>query len=114
MRWSRVGTSSPRPDRQVLRRRRRLSQSSPETRRRQEALRESFVDFLGQLDGILWEIHRQIASGGVVMNERTDTLHSWGRATPVRVMGVFEVSDGPITGWRDYFDMAEVNRALGR
>ncbi|MGW1781170.1 nuclear transport factor 2 family protein [Streptomyces sp. NPDC002143] len=79
-----------------------------------DALRESFADFLGQLDGIHWEIHRQVESGGVVMNERTDTLHSGGRATPVRVMGVFEVSDGLITGWRDYFDMAEVNRALGR
>ncbi len=46
------------------------------------------------------------------MNERNDTLHySGGRPTPVRIMGIFEITDGFITAWRDYFDMAEGNRA---
>jgi limonene-1,2-epoxide hydrolase len=28
------------------------------------------------------------------------------------VMGVFEVSDGRIAAWRDYFDMAEATKAF--
>jgi limonene-1,2-epoxide hydrolase len=78
------------------------------------AIRQGFVESLHRLDGIHWEVHHQVASGNVVMNERTDTLHSGGRANPVRIMGIFEVTDGLITAWRDYFDMAEApgNRAL--
>lgn len=50
-------------------------------------------------------IHRTAADGAVVLNERTDVL-AFG---PVRlqfwVCGVFEVHDGRITLWRDYFDI---------
>jgi limonene-1,2-epoxide hydrolase len=28
------------------------------------------------------------------------------------VMGVFEVHDGKIAGWRDYFDMAAITQAF--
>jgi limonene-1,2-epoxide hydrolase len=78
------------------------------------AIRDSFVDWLPNFDSTLWEIHHQVASGNVVMNERIDTYRSGERATPVRVMGVFEVTDGLITAWRDYFDSAEVARILGQ
>ena len=29
-------------------------------------------------------------------------------------MGVFEVEDGEIKAWRDYFDMAPINAAAGQ
>ncbi|HJP65138.1 MAG TPA: limonene-1,2-epoxide hydrolase family protein [Actinomycetota bacterium] len=77
------------------------------------AYRAGTVEFLDRLDGVHWEIHHQVASGNLVMNERTDTLQIGGRVTPVPVMGVFEVMDGLITKWRDYFDLAELDRALG-
>lgn len=41
---------------------------------------------------------------GTVMTERTDTLHHPKGAISFPVMGAFDVSDGLITGWRDYFD----------
>lgn len=41
---------------------------------------------------------------GVVMTERTDTLHHPKGAISFPVMGAFNVEDGVITGWRDYFD----------
>jgi limonene-1,2-epoxide hydrolase len=78
------------------------------------AIRDSFVEWLPNFDSTDWEIHHQVASGNVVMNERTDTYRSGERVTPVRVMGVFEVTDGLITAWRDYFDSAEVGRVLGQ
>ncbi|MGY1944482.1 nuclear transport factor 2 family protein [Nocardia asiatica] len=77
------------------------------------AIRDFIAGFLTTFDAIDFDIHHQIASGNVVMNERTDTLHSAGRDTPLPVMGFFEVVDGAITIWRDYFDMAAINRAFG-
>lgn len=41
---------------------------------------------------------------GVVMTERTDTLHHPRGAISFPVMGAFDVAGGLITGWRDYFD----------
>ncbi|WP_158847691.1 nuclear transport factor 2 family protein [Saccharothrix deserti] len=76
------------------------------------AIRDAFAAFLKTFDATHWETHHQVASGNVVMNERTDTYHIGGRVGPVRVMGVFEVTDGLITGWRDYCDLAEAGRAL--
>lgn len=56
---------------------------------------------------VVFETTHQVASDTVVMNERIDYLPGDGddkKALPV--MGVFEMSNGKITGWRDYFDMA--------
>lgn len=41
---------------------------------------------------------------GMVMTERTDTLHSPKGAISFPVMGAFDIEGGLITGWRDYFD----------
>ena len=37
-----------------------------------EAIREAFRRFIGALDGLSVVIHKQVSSGSVVMNERTD------------------------------------------
>jgi limonene-1,2-epoxide hydrolase len=50
--------------------------------------------------------HAQVASGDLVMNERVDTVVKDGVATSIPVMGVFELRDGKIAAWRDYFDLA--------
>ncbi len=41
---------------------------------------------------------------GVVMTERTDTLHTANGPISFPVMGAFDVKGGLIAGWRDYFD----------
>jgi limonene-1,2-epoxide hydrolase len=60
------------------------------------------------------KIHRTAADGHTVLNERTDVL----RFGPVRlifwVCGVFEVHDGRITLWRDYFDNVDFLKAIAR
>lgn len=59
-------------------------------------------------------IHRSAAEGASVLNERTDVLI----LGPVRlqfwVCGVFEVHDGRITLWRDYFDLFDMAKAALR
>ncbi|MEU7628952.1 limonene-1,2-epoxide hydrolase family protein [Nocardia sp. NPDC049220] len=76
------------------------------------AIRDFIAEFRTAFDAIHIDIHHQVAAGAVVMNERTDTLRGADRVTPLRVMGFFEVTDGAISIWRDYFDMAAINRAF--
>ena len=52
-------------------------------------------------------------TGNIVMNERTDVMRRKdGGAIPLPVTGVFEIVDGKIAKWRDYFDMATVTNAF--
>jgi limonene-1,2-epoxide hydrolase len=64
------------------------------------------------LDAAEWIIHRQVAAGPIVMNERTDRFGKDGKWLDLPVAGVFEVHDGKITLWRDYFDMATMANQL--
>jgi limonene-1,2-epoxide hydrolase len=64
--------------------------------------------------GFAVKFHRNVAEGDSVLNERTDAVV----IGPVRlqfwVCGVFEVHDGLITLWRDYFDMFDMLKATVR
>jgi limonene-1,2-epoxide hydrolase len=78
-----------------------------------DAIREFIAGFVAAFDGIDFTVHRQIAQGDVVMNERTDVMRRKdGGELALPVMGVFEVRDGKIAVWRDYFDMATVTAAF--
>jgi len=79
-----------------------------------EQMRAAMSAFVGGWKDIVWAVHNQIESGGIVMNERTDHFITDDRDGAVRVMGVFEVADRKITAWRDYFDTASGRRALGQ
>ena len=61
---------------------------------------------------VVFEIHRQTTTGNVVMNERTDRFVMKGKEIAIPVVGVFEVNDGKITFWRDYFDNGMFMKAL--
>jgi len=79
-----------------------------------EAIKQFIAGFTAGFDGIDFQVHRQVSDGNVVMNERTDVMHRKdGGEIPLPVTGVFEVIDGRIAAWRDYFDLATVTRAFG-
>jgi limonene-1,2-epoxide hydrolase len=81
--------------------------------RGRDAIREFIAGFVAAFDGIDFNVHRQIGDGGLVMNERTDLLRRKdGGEIPLPVMGVFEVQNGKIAAWRDYFDMAAITSAF--
>jgi limonene-1,2-epoxide hydrolase len=48
----------------------------------------------------------------VVLTERVDTFTMGQKVAPLPVMGTFEVRNGKITAWRDYFDMAQITKML--
>jgi limonene-1,2-epoxide hydrolase len=58
--------------------------------------------------------HRNVAEGGTVLNERTDAIVFGPLRVQFWVCGVFEVRDGRITLWRDYFDMFDFAKGLVR
>ncbi len=59
-----------------------------------------------------FEVRYQLAAGNVVMNERVDQLIINGKKVSLPVMGVFEIENGKIKAWRDYFDAATFNDAM--
>ena len=61
-----------------------------------------------------WSDVLAIASrGNVVFTERVDHLTVAGKEVALPVAGVFEVRDGKIAAWRDYFDMGSYQRQVG-
>lgn len=59
-----------------------------------------------QCAAIEWIVHRQAESGQVVFNERLDRFKMPFGWIELPVNGVWEVRDGKISLWRDYFDAA--------
>lgn len=60
------------------------------------------------------KIHRVAADGAAVLTERTDALTFGPLRLQFWVCGVFEVHNGRITLWRDYFDMFDMFKATLR
>lgn len=74
-----------------------------------EAIRKTIEGFIGMASAIEFVVHHtaENPAAGVVMNERTDRFRVGDKWIEARVMGVFEIRDGKIVAWRDYFDLAE-------
>lgn len=53
------------------------------------------------------------ANGPVVMTERVDRFSLPHKAFELPVMGTFEVRDGKISAWRDYFDLNQFTTRMG-
>lgn len=79
-----------------------------------EAVRAFIEQFVGAFGNIDFQTKRQVSGGVVVMNERIDVFSINGAEVALPVMGVFEVRDGKISAWRDYFDMAPITAAAGQ
>lgn len=60
-----------------------------------------------------WEIRHLFAQGDVVFAERIDHTRMGEKHVDLPCAGVFELRDGKIQVWRDYFDLASYTRAQG-
>ena len=63
----------------------------------------------GEVDA---DIRHLLSDGAVVMTERVDYVRLGARKAGLRIAGVFEIHDGVITGWRDYFDSTQFGEQL--
>ena len=78
------------------------------------ALHEAISQWLGATTQLGVEIHLQVSDERIVMHERTDRFLLGGREHASPVCAVFEIEDGRIAAWREYFDMSPLGgRAAG-
>ena len=60
-----------------------------------------------------WEIVSLVESGGLVVAERVDHTRIGDETVDLPCAGIFEIRDGRIAVWRDYFDLGTYMRAAG-
>ncbi|WP_428120149.1 limonene-1,2-epoxide hydrolase family protein [Candidatus Poriferisodalis sp.] len=78
-----------------------------------DEMRDFLTPMLGGDGPVEFEVLRHTVTGNTVMNERVDRFHTGsGRQIELPVMGIFEVNDGLITFWRDYFDQGTFMRQI--
>ena len=65
------------------------------------------------IEAIDFRVINIAANGPVVMTERVDVFTLPRKSFELPVMGTFEVSDGKIIAWRDYFDMNQFMSRMG-
>jgi limonene-1,2-epoxide hydrolase len=70
-----------------------------------DAIRKFAEEFMSSMTGMEVEIHHILADGPIVVTERTDVVHFPHATVRVPIMGIFEIEDGRIAGWREYFDI---------
>jgi limonene-1,2-epoxide hydrolase len=79
-----------------------------------EAIKTGLEGFLAPATRVEWKIHREAEMGNVVFNERTDEFDFPAGNLSIPVTGVFEIRDGKIALWRDYFDLQTFVNQTGK
>jgi limonene-1,2-epoxide hydrolase len=78
-----------------------------------DAIRKTLHGFSSMASEVEWVLHQIGESeSGIVFTERTDRFKIAGKWLELPVMGAFELRDGQITAWRDYFDMQQFTKQL--
>ncbi len=73
----------------------------------------TFIEgFFGMCDSMTIETVHLAVRDNVVLTERIDTFTIGAVVAPLLVMGTFEVRDGKISAWRDYFDLGQITTML--
>ena len=70
-----------------------------------DAIRAVIEMFVPPADAIEFTTHLMMSDGDMVFTERTDRFVTGGKTVDLPVAGVFEIRDGKIVAWRDYFDL---------
>jgi limonene-1,2-epoxide hydrolase len=78
-----------------------------------DAIRGVLTGFMGMASEIDWVLHNISENPeGVVLTERTDRFLVGEKWVELPVMGAFDLRDGKISSWRDYFDMNQFQSQL--
>lgn len=70
-----------------------------------DAIRTTIEGFVGGVEKIVFEVTAIAATGHTVLTERVDSFVRPEKTIALPVMGTFEIADGKIAAWRDYFDL---------
>lgn len=77
------------------------------------AIRNFVEPFLKDAQEAHFEIKHTTSAGNVVMNERVDRFIMGPKKIELPVAGVFEITNGKISAWRDYFDLGGFTKQMG-
>jgi limonene-1,2-epoxide hydrolase len=72
-----------------------------------DTIKSFIAGFAGGAEQIDFRVRNIVADGDVVLTERVDVFVMPNGKVELPVMGTFEVRDGKIAAWRDYFDMKQ-------
>jgi len=77
------------------------------------AIRAMIDGFVNPAEKIAWENLNISEAGSTVLTERIDRFVIGGKEVALPVMGAFDIKDGKIAAWRDYFDLATWAKQMG-
>jgi limonene-1,2-epoxide hydrolase len=72
-----------------------------------DTIKSFIAGFAGGAEQIDFRVRNIVADGPVVLTERVDVFVMPAGRVELPVMGTFEVKDGKIAAWRDYFDLKQ-------
>jgi limonene-1,2-epoxide hydrolase len=72
-----------------------------------DTIKSFIAGFAGGAEKIDFRVRNIVADGDVVLTERVDVFVMPNGKVELPVMGTFEVRDGKIAAWRDYFDLKQ-------
>jgi limonene-1,2-epoxide hydrolase len=72
-----------------------------------DTIKTFIAGFAGGAEQIDFRVHNIVADGPIVLTERVDVFVLPQASVELPVMGTFEIRDGKIAAWRDYFDMKQ-------
>ncbi len=77
-----------------------------------DSLKPFIAGFIGNWTRTDWDILNLVEYGDIVIAERLDRTMVGDISVDLPCCGVFEMEDGKIKVWRDYFDMATYTKPL--
>jgi limonene-1,2-epoxide hydrolase len=81
------------------------------------AIADNFATFIRPGAPGIESLHLRVLNiaenGSVVMTERVDIFKLPNKSFELQVMGIFEVHEGKISAWRDYFDINQFTSRMG-
>ncbi len=78
-----------------------------------DAIRGMISMFTTDVERIEFRVLHLAGNDNVVLTERVDVFVRPDRTIELPVMGTFEVRDGKIAAWRDYFDLNQYMQQAG-
>ena len=77
-----------------------------------DAIKATFAMFTTGVERIEFRVLHIVGEGNIVLTERVDVFVLPTTTIELPVMGTFEVRDGKIAAWRDYFDLNQYMQQL--
>jgi limonene-1,2-epoxide hydrolase len=77
-----------------------------------ENVKQFITGFIGPWTRTEWDVLHLVCEGDVVIAERLDRTTAGDKSVDLPCTGVFEMQDGKIKVWRDYFDVGTYAKAM--